>query len=208
MRRATNLGVAERITPFVADASEVALCAGAFDLIVGSSMIHHLTDPDAFIDRALCSLKPNGAGLFYEPFQAGHIVLRTLLQSFVQIAALKGGLSERRLQFFRDYIFTIDTMCAAERDPAFYATLEDKYMFSTDMFRRAAKRNGCRVSVFATNPPENAFASKISDLLWQGLGEKDPLPDWAVAVVSETDAASRTAREDLLIEGCIAFTKS
>lgn len=206
--RAKTLGLADRITPFVADASAVALSDGAFDLVVGSSMIHHLLDPDPFIDGVLRSIRPSGAALFYEPFQAGHIVLRTLLASMVQIASCRGALSERRVQFFKDYIVTIDAMCRDERDQAFYATLEDKWMFSTAIFRNAAKRNGCRFEIFATNPPVNTFAIKIADLLRQGLGETDPLPKWCQDLIAETDSAvGSSVKDELLIEGCIAFAR-
>ena len=86
VRRAEPTGVRDRITPFVANASQVALRAEGFDLVVGSSMIHHLIEPGTFLDRTLQSVKRGGVALFYEPFAAGHIVLRTLLRSLTQLA--------------------------------------------------------------------------------------------------------------------------
>lgn len=208
MRHAKSIGAANQITPFVADASAVALSDQAFDLVVGSSMIHHLFDPNPFMDGVLRSIRSSGAALFYEPFQAGHVVLRTLLASILQIAPYRPGLSERRAKFFADYIFTIDAMCREERDPVFYASLDDKWMFTTAIFQEAAKRNSCRVEMFATNPPDGAFGIKISDLLRQGLGDTDPLPEWCQELIAETDRAiSRPLREELLIEACIAFAR-
>jgi ubiquinone/menaquinone biosynthesis C-methylase UbiE len=207
--KADHLGLTRNITPFVADASMVAPRDRAFDLILGSSMIHHLMEPDLFLDRMLSGLKPNGIALFYEPFQAGHIVLRTILFSIVELAAYKGELSKQRTNFFKDYIFTIDTMCREDnRDPAFYAGLEDKCMFATTTFQRAAERNGCRYTITPTNPPQNTFALKIQDLLRQGLGDTDPLPNWCDELISKTDlAVSASARRELLLEACVTFTR-
>jgi len=208
MSYARSIGVADQITAFIADASAVALSDHAFDLVVGSSMIHHLLDPNPFMDRILRSIRPCGAALFYEPFQAGHIVLRTLFASILQIAPYRPGLSERRAKFFSDYIITIDAMCREERDPIFYASLDDKWMFPIAVFRDAAKRNGCRVEIFGTNPLENTFAIKIADLLRQGLGDTDPLPEWCHDLIAETDRAiSRPLKDELLIEGCVAFAR-
>jgi len=206
--KAKQLGISDKITPFVADASSVNLANESFDLIVGSSMIHHLMEPDIFLDRSLQSLKPNGIALFYEPFQAGHIVLRTILASIVEIAPYRSGLSAQRTKFFRDYIYTIDVMCSEDRDPSSYASFDDKFMFATATFRKAAERNNCRIAITPTNPPENTFALKLQDLLRQGLGDTDPLPDWCNKLITNTDlAVSKSARNELLIEACITFTR-
>lgn len=206
--KAKELRLSDRITPFVADASAVNLKHEAFDLIVGSSMIHHLMDPDTFLDKVLKSLKPNGIALFYEPFQAGHIVLRTILANIVEIAPYRRDLSDQRTQFFKNYIYTIDVMCADDRDPSTYASLDDKFMFARSIFSNAAERNNCHVAITPTNPPEDTFASKIKDLLRQGLGDTDPLPKWCAELIAQTDhAISRSARTELLIEACITFTR-
>ena len=203
-----RLGLTGKVTPFVSNASSVNLRHQAFDLIVGSSMIHHLMEPDVFLDRTLQSLKPNGIALFYEPFQAGHVVLRTILSSIVEIAPYRSGLSAKRTKFFRDYIYTIYVMCSEDRDPSSYASLDDKFMFATATFRKAAERNSCLIAITPTNPPENTFALKLQDLLRQGLGDTDPLPDWCNELVSQTDlAVSKSARSELLLEACITFTR-
>ena len=64
IKRAAENGQTNRIVPFVSDAQRVTLAPDTFDLIVGSSMIHHLLEPDLFVDKVLRALKPGGIAIF------------------------------------------------------------------------------------------------------------------------------------------------
>jgi ubiquinone/menaquinone biosynthesis C-methylase UbiE len=207
IRRANEDGLLDRITPFVADASSLRLADRSFDLIVGSSMVHHLMDPEGFMCRILRSVRSGGAAIFFEPFQAGFVVVRQLLAMFVSLAPTYPGLSERRVKFFRDYLFTIDTLMRQDRDNPIFAQLDDKWMFTRKLFQRVAEQAGCRVEIFSTNPPRGLFRRRITDLLYKGLGDQDPLPDWMLKILDETDAnISPELSEELLMEACIVFS--
>ena len=47
----------------------------------------------------------------------------------------------------------------------------------SSIFNRVAERAKCRMEVFTTNPLEGAFRNKVTELLWQGLGDREPLPE-------------------------------
>jgi 2-polyprenyl-3-methyl-5-hydroxy-6-metoxy-1,4-benzoquinol methylase len=205
---AQRTGVSDRLTLFIADASTVQLSRSAFHLVVGSSMIHHLIDPDQFIDRILASVKPGGVAIFFEPFQAGHMMIRQILNTLVRLASVCQGLDERYVDFFKRYAATISVMSREERDEAFYAKLDDKWMFTRAIFDRAAKRNGCEIVIIASDGTKHAFRGKILNLIYKALGEKAVLPDWAAEVIDEADLGiSADLRNELLTEGSVVYTR-
>jgi ubiquinone/menaquinone biosynthesis C-methylase UbiE len=207
-RRADQNGLRSRITPFVANASNLKLKREAFDVIIGSSMLHHLLEPAVFLDTILRSVRPGGVCIFTEPFQAGHLVLRQLLAQLVQLAEIKGGVEPRHLQFFKDYIFTIDTMFRTDRENPVFAQLDDKWMFPRAMFSDAAKRAGMRHVIFGRHASNQIFLFRIKELVRLGLGESIEVPDWMSATIGETDRLiSESLSEELLLEGCIVFAR-
>jgi SAM-dependent methyltransferase len=207
-RRAESQGKADRIVAFVSDAERVDLAPDTFDLIVGASMVHHLLDPDRFVDRILRSLKPGGLCLFTEPFKAGHLILRHFLSELTTLPALSDGIPARILDFFTSYIFTIDAMCTLDRTRLDYATLDDKWMFSRRFFEDCAARNAVRYGFFSINPAENRFASNIERLVWYGLGLRWELPEPARSFVGRFDAAlPADVMDEFASEGCVVFMK-
>jgi len=204
--RAEKAGLLSQFNLFVSDASTVKLAGAAFDLVIGSSMVHHLVDAEGFMIRILESVRARGVAIFFEPFQAGHAVVRQILATLVRLSAAYGGVSPKRIKFFKDYIFTISTMLREDRDDPIFAKIDDKWMFTKSIFERVAANTGTRLDIFATNPSVGAFRNKVTDLLWQGLGDRDPLPDWALEVLDEADAnIGIELRQELLMEGCIVF---
>lgn len=162
--RALRLGVKDRCTPFVADSSKLAFKRNSFDLLIGSSMLHHLLDPASFLDSALNGVRPNGVCIFTEPFQAGHLVLRQILTQLLTLSKYNPGFESHHISFFRDYIFTIDTMFRKDRDHPIFATLDDKWMFTKAFYRDAAERAGMRHVIFNDHVSATRFADRVVDL--------------------------------------------
>lgn len=209
MRRAEAKGIADRITPFVANAEHLRLGKESCDVIVGSSMIHHMMDPDAFLGKTLRALKPGGFAYFIEPFQAGHFVIRQALAALVEMARIKNGLEPKHVKFLGDYIIAIDTMMKEEpRDPDFYVQLEDKWMFPRSFFENAAAAEGCEVTIISVSPSNQGTYDMILDLLYKGTGDRVAFPSWAIDMLSSNDAVlTADLREELLHVGCIVFRK-
>ena len=206
--RAQFLGLVENIVPFVSNAEKVQLAPKSFDLIFGSSMLHHLIDPDAFLDQIFSALKPGGICLFTEPFKVGHQILRFFLNEFSSESEYASTIPTDIQDFFRSYIFTIDAMCALDRSKMDYTILDDKWMFSRQFFEEASRRNKMRMNFFTTDEPENRFTANIERLVWLGLGKKWVLPKPARSFVHRFDEAiSRDVIEELPSTGCIIFKK-
>jgi ubiquinone/menaquinone biosynthesis C-methylase UbiE len=208
LHKADSIAASDRITAFVSDASKLALNSESIDLVTGSSMVHHLINPDGFLEKILRSIARDGVAIFFEPFQAGHIVIRTLLLSLAAIAESRSGFSAEQIHFFRDYAHTIDVMVRPDRADELIQLLDDKWMFCKKQFEDVGARSGCRVKIFATNPPIGAFEDKISNVVYAGLGQILVWPDWALDLVRTIDlSVGAHLREELLMEGCVVFTK-
>jgi len=207
--RAEKWALADRIVAFVSDAEKVKLNPGTFDLIVGSSMVHHLNDPDTFIDRVLEAIKPGGLCVLLEPMKAGHLILRHFITAIASLDELSAGIPENIRSFFKTYTFTIDAMCAADRTAIDYSQLDDKWMFSRVFFEEAAERNAAQFRFFATDPAPRRFAANIEQLVSVGLGIEWSLPEPARSFVkSFDDSLPADAVDELASTACIVFRKS
>lgn len=209
MRRAHERNVAHRITPFVANAEQLRLSEASCEVIVGSSMIHHMLDPKAFLSKTLRALAPGGVAYFIEPFQAGHFAIRQAMSALVEIAAVRNDIDAKYVDFLRQYLFTIDTMMKeVDRDPEFYARLEDKWMFPRSFFETAANDEDCEMTIFSVSPNGEGTYEAIIGLLYQGTGDRVTLPAWAETFLRSNDAVlTPDLREELLHVGCIVFHK-
>jgi SAM-dependent methyltransferase len=206
VRRAETRGVADRVVAFVSDAETLDIPNGAFDLIVGSSMLHHLMHPDRFLDRSFAALNHNGIAIFTEPMKAGHLIVRYLLDEIVLREDLHHDIATDIIKFFVDYSFTIEAMCTLERSRLDYSLLDDKWMFSRSFFEDAALRNEIGYKLFSVNPSENLFCAMIERLVWLGLGKTWQLPNAARAYVSRFDKClPEDVVDEFAFEACAVF---
>ncbi|WP_120633383.1 class I SAM-dependent methyltransferase [Ruegeria sp. EL01] len=207
--RAEQRNVSKNIVPFISNAEKVNLKPESFDLIFGSSMVHHLNEPDVFLDRILPSLKPGGLCLFTEPFKVGHLILRMFLDELSRGSHYSHGIPDDIQEFFRSYIFTIDAMTTLDRTELDYSKLDDKWMFSRNFFEETAKRNDVNYGFFCTDAIENRFVFNIERLVWLGLGQKWTMPEPARDFVARFDASlPLDVMDEIPSSGCIIFKKN
>jgi ubiquinone/menaquinone biosynthesis C-methylase UbiE len=209
LRAATLPAIEPRLTLVVGNAAELHPKEHGFDLLVGSSMLHHLVDPFGALKRLLRGVRHGGAAIFYEPFQAGNIVFRACLNEIMRRARSEGGLSEQHFHFYRTLTMGVDLLCKADRSDPIYGKLDDKWMFNRRHFEEAARESGCRgLRIYSTNPPQHTFRNKLHKLHMVGLGETVELPSWIIEILDSCDKSiSPALREELLMEGSIIFLK-
>lgn len=208
MKRAQLLSETDKIIPFISNAEKVQLGAEAFDLIFGSSMIHHLIEPAEFLDRILRSLKPGGICLFTEPFKTGHQIMRFFLSELSSGSEYAKAIPTDIQEFFKAYIFTIDAMCTLDRTGLDYSKLDDKWMFSKRFFEDAARRNKVKFDFFTTDATDGRFAANIERLVWLGMGKEWELPEPARSFIQRFDEAlPKDILDEIPSTGCIIFRK-
>ena len=207
--RAQEMGYGDRVTLVVADASSLLLAADAFDLIVGSSMVHHLVAPDSFLLQTLNGLRKGGVAIFGEPFQSGYFLLRGLLISIVRMAEELGGVKRDHLEVMTLYARVIETMCREEsRDTEYFRSLQDKWMFLRRVFTDAAVESGCRVTIVPTSSQTSMFKTQISRIVFNRTGEWIDYPQWADEFLNDIDrVVGPGLRNEILLAGCIIYEK-
>jgi ubiquinone/menaquinone biosynthesis C-methylase UbiE len=208
-RRLAAQRLRDRVSAFVADASRMQPRPGLYDLVMGSSMLHHLLDPFATLHRLLRALRPGGIAVFYEPFQAGSFFLRQAFLEIIRRAPEKGGVEERVIEFLKVCILGVNVVSSATRDHPVIPNLDDKWLFTRAHFQKVADEAGCaRLLIYSTCPAEDTFHEKARGLLRSGLGEEASLPEWVHEILRSYDEhVSPLLREELLMEAGVVFVK-
>jgi ubiquinone/menaquinone biosynthesis C-methylase UbiE len=208
-RALSEADLAARLYVVVANAAELRPKAGVFDLVIGSSMLHHLVEPFDTVKRLLHGVCSGGAAIFYEPFQAGYIVFRGCLDEIIRRAPVEGGVTERHLKFYRTLARGIDLFCKEDRSDPIYARLDDKWLFNRRHFEQTAEDCACLgLKIYSMNPPLHTFRDKLHTLHVRGLGEEIELAPWVIDILESCDESiSPALRDELLMEGVIAFLK-
>ncbi len=204
--RASSMGISGRLTTMVADASKLEPRAHRFDLIVGSSMLHHMVDPFDTLRRLLMGLRPDGIAIFYEPFQAGNVVLRQCLREIMRRIPEHDDLPPNVAQVLANGVFGLDLLFDEARTHPVLPRLDDKWIFTRRHFEDAARHLGLPPPVItSTNPPQRTWEHRVAALLRGHLGAA-PLPAWVTEILRSADHNVSTAlREELLMEGEIIF---
>jgi ubiquinone/menaquinone biosynthesis C-methylase UbiE len=209
-RGSVKRGLENRVSALVADASRLNLRAGSFDLIVGSSMLHHLIDPFAALENLLTGLAPGGMAVFYEPFQAGYVVMRQCMQEIIRRIPEHNDFDPAVADFLRVCMVGLDLMFDEGRTHPVLPTLDDKWLFTRRHFTAVADRLGLTPpAITSAHPPTRAWEEKIRTLLYAGMDRTAALPDWVTEILASCDRnISPALREELLMEGEVIFRRA
>ena len=197
-----------RVLPVLMDAMSDPVAAEAFDLVTGAAILHHLVEPERCLSMAAKALRPGGTAIFFEPFD-GHGLVRLAYQRILAEAdrhALDPAVAEVLTRMI------VDTAARTRPDRASVAwqALEDKWLFSRDQLERWAARTGfAGVTFVANNVNPNLFRNYAAVQLRLATGRDDlAMPDWAVAILDEFDAAiTPDGKRAMMIAGAILLTK-
>lgn len=195
----------------VMDAMGLHVAPGAFDLVTGAAVLHHLTNPERGVAAAARALKTGGHALFFEPFN-GWAIVRLAFERILAEAQLRGEALDPAVEAaFRQLVGDLAARGRLDRSPEEIAALDDKWLFSRTRIEKAGRAAGFSDIRFV---PHNDHASMYRDValvhLRLATGRDDlPLPAWALAVLDSFDAAlSLQAKRELMLEGTIVMTKA
>lgn len=215
------------------NAEELIFEEGSIDLVVGGAILHHLIDPRKTIAQCHRVLSPEGVAVFFEPFEAGNLVMSLILKQVLEINAglssypksrynsvaseVKTRTAERQpispkiTKFLGFYCNELDVRKGfnSKTDPVF-EKMDDKWLFSKSFFEKIGEETGFRdTSVFSIHDTTHPFSGQMKTILRLGLGlEESALPGWVWSYLQEKDQHfSEELRGELLLEGCVIFTK-
>jgi len=81
---ATRPGDASRLGLVCADACDDLYVDGAFDVVVGASILHHLVTPALAVENALRGLRKGGVAIFFEPFEQSYAIQTLAYREILQ----------------------------------------------------------------------------------------------------------------------------
>jgi SAM-dependent methyltransferase len=184
---------------------------GAFDLVTGASILHHLERPQDGLNAAGRALKPGGHAIFFEPFN-GWGIMRLAFERILAEADLRSDPLDPAV----DAVLRATIRDVAERsDPdtttAWFPNLDDKWLFSRSGIEASARAAGFDVVQFAPHAGHPTLYRDMTAVqLRLGSGRADlALPDWANAIVDGFDAAmTYDAKQEMMLEGTIVLSKA
>lgn len=201
---------AEEVVCVKMDAMSDHVSPGAFDLVTGASILHHLEHPEHGIAAAARALKPGGQAIFFEPFNGWGIVRaafeRVLVEGDLRGEALDPVIRDIVQRLIRD----IEARSRSDRSPEEIAALDDKWLFSREAMAAIARKAGFSQATFvAHNDHPTLYRDSGAIYLRLATGRSDlELPEWAVDVLRSFDEAfTREAKRELMLEGTIVLTK-
>ena len=204
-------GAADEVVCVKMDAMSEIVSPGAFDLVTGASILHHLDSPEQGVAAAGRALKAGGHAIFFEPFN-GWAIVRLAFERILAEATLRGeALDPPVEQALAGLVGDIAARSDPDvTDPAFRA-LDDKWLFSRTRVREMARAAGFESVRFV---PHNTHATLYRDIaavhlrLATGRGDL-VMPDWAMAILDSFDAAiAAHAKQEQMLEATIVLTKA
>jgi ubiquinone/menaquinone biosynthesis C-methylase UbiE len=191
------------------DAAAASYRPGVADLAVGAAILHHILDPAKVLASCHRALKPGGWAIFFEPFEAGNTIVRMTYERILARASVAES-ETVALRLLQRMVADYTVRQRARADPVFLG-LDDKWMFTRTYFERIRDEQGwAELVTYALNVCPTMLRNQAEVHLKLGAQLlPSALPDWAWAIVDETDAAiSDDLRQEWAQEAAVMFRKA
>lgn len=202
-------GGEERFALVCVDAAGANYLPGIADLAVGAAILHHILDPAKVLASCHRALKPGGWAIFFEPFEAGNAIVRMTYERILARASASENDTDA-MRLLQRMVADYTVRQRAKADPVFLG-LDDKWMFTRTYFERIRDEQGwAELRTYALNVCPTMLRNQAEVHL--KLGAQLPpsaLPDWAWAIIDQTDAAiSDDLRQEWAQEAAVMFRKA
>lgn len=205
-----NQGDDDRVICICANAMSNYFKGSAFDLVVGSAILHHLLDPTEAFKAAFHALKPGGYAIWFEPFEIGIRTIRLIYKIILREKERGLFLREDVADIFRRLILDSDVRAGTDKTPDHYKFMDDKWLFTERYVRDAANAAGFDlIDTLPHNRSPDLFRTYITtELRLAGPVAPDAMPEWAWEIVDMFNQNfSDAAKQDLSPEATIILRK-
>jgi len=171
------------------DACRAPMRHETFDLVVGSSILHHLIDPRQALERVHAVLKPNGIAIFFEPFEKGHAVVALAFKQILRQSREGRALDPRVQKVFSDMLLDWGVRSGRNKQADMYKRLDDKWLFTENYLNDMCVELGFdRISMLRRPVPGGKFVTFVENVLMLHSSlPRSIMPDWAWAIVRDID---------------------
>lgn len=202
--------LAERCCTLCIDLNSAVFNGTPFDMAIGSAILHHLFEPDQFLERIFLTVRPGGSMAFFEPFEPGYVVYALVLRLILAQSNYSNSLPGSIADYFKGKVAQLVAVTCESKDPVVYAEIDDKWAFTASYFEDIGQRIGAKRTVIsALNHTSHPFADQIRTDLRIALGvDASTLPAWLNDLVSEVEnAMSNSCKRDFALGRTVGFTK-
>ena len=204
-------GTADEAVCVKMDAMGEQVAPGAFDLVTGAAILHHLESPKQGIAAAARALKPGGHAVFFEPF-SGWAIMRLAFERILAEAALRGDPLDPAVETaIRALAQDIAVRSAPTPGSDLLKNLDDKWIFSRSWIEEWAAKAGFADVRFVPHKDHPTLYRDLAHVQVRlASGRADLVfPAWADAILDSFDAAfTLHAKRELMVEGTIVLTKA
>lgn len=192
------------------DASKTPMHADTFDLVVGSSILHHLIEPQEVLKRVHTVLKPGGVALFFEPFEKGHAVVALAFRHILRISRSGRPLDSRVEKALEDMLLDWSVRVGRDKSAEFYNYIDDKWLFTENFLNEIGSSIGFDpLLMMKRSGDAKKFTRFVENVLnLHSSLPRSVLPEWAWNIVEEIDnTISYDLSADLHIEDWFSLQK-
>jgi SAM-dependent methyltransferase len=190
------------------NAEELDFKPDTFDIIVGGAILHHLIFPEKAIEGTYNALKTGGCAIFFEPFEAGNVILELAYTEIVE--ETKNYLPNEIKIFLKAMINDYRVRKGRDKSLEIFKKIDDKWLFTKNYFNELyEKYNFKKIIIYPVHNTKIQFENQTITNLRLGLNKNaNALPEWAWQIIRKYDRVfSEDLKHDLLMEGCIIFFK-
>lgn len=207
---AGSAGLDSNLICVCTDASKTPMQPDTFDLVVGSSILHHLIEPQEVLKRVHTVLKPGGVALFFEPFEKGHAVVALAFRQILRISKSGHPLDLRAQKALEDMLLDWSVRVGRDKSAEFYNHIDDKWLFTENFLNEICSAIGFDpLLMMKRSGNARKFTHFVENVLnLHSSLPRSVLPDWAWGIVDEIDyTISSDLSADLHIEDWFSLQK-
>jgi SAM-dependent methyltransferase len=202
-------GLRERCVPVAVDALKPFMRPGSADLVIGSAILHHLTDPDAFLRMAMAALRPGGVAIFFEPLEGGYAVLRLICEDIAREAKRRGE-SNAAIKMLDRIARSLEPQIFRKTMPG-WQSYNDKWAFPRSVLDALARSAGAHLTINPLHDNVRPFRRQITYMVdTYTKARAADMPPWAWEIIDRFDTGTFSPEmlTDLAFEGSLIFRKA
>ena len=200
----------DRVACVVMDAMSSPVRPGAFDLVTGVAILHHLLTPREGVSAAARALRPGGKAIFFEPFD-GYGLMAIAYRHILSQARWPFRRLDKRLA---DILRMMEQDIAARTLPDItspnFAFMDDKWLFSQEHIAKMAEKCGFSKVEFIPHMDHPTMYRDVAEVQIRLAAGSDELklPAWALEILDGLDRAiPPMTKRRMMLEGTIVLTK-
>jgi ubiquinone/menaquinone biosynthesis C-methylase UbiE len=172
---------------FQANAENLIFSDGAFDMVSGAHVLHHMTSLETAFAEIKRVLRPGGVAVFWEPIEDGAQLIAFLYELWLEMDLSRADhLTDAQKAAMRGFLFDLRQRVGREKSFEKLRQLDDKWWFTRQHLRELAAEAGFRnCEIKNVYKPRNVLSALTTHELKRWGQDIAELPAWATDRLKE-----------------------